>query len=205
MIVPAPRLFTADDFVVTRPPGRFGRLVLKLARRPQPDRRMWVSDPTGAPIAEVVPVTNPLRKALDGYTRHDVVDPSHGRLLALRQLPRTMRVADAHGDELGVAHHDRREGPTLRSTCYGEGPKGHLPPVIGRLTPVRFGRYELVYGVIEVFAADGTAVARVTNTDGQRNVVALEPGIDRPLRLLTIAVACSLVQPVWLHPPKVRR
>jgi hypothetical protein len=193
-----PRLLVADSFVVTRPPGVIGRSLLRLARRPAVDPRFWVRDDSGEVLGEVVPVTRRLRKALDGYTRHDVVDPSQQPLLALRQLPRTMFVQDAGGAALGCVHHDRRVGPTFHS---GAGSIAGRGPVIGRLSPLVFGRYDLVFGVIEVSDAGGAVVATVTNSDGLHNVVRMSPGIAGPLRVLTVAFACSLVQAVWVHPP----
>ena len=61
-----PRLFAADSFVVTRPPGVIGRSLLRLARRQRIDPRFWVRDDRGEVLGEVMPVTKPLRKAFDG-------------------------------------------------------------------------------------------------------------------------------------------
>ena len=194
-----PRLLHADSFVVTRPPGVFGRTVLKLAGRTPGDPRCWIRDDAGQPIGAVVPVTKRLRKAIDGYIRHDVVDPEGGRLLALRQLPSTMFVQDAGGTEIGCAHLDRRAGPVFHS---GPGSMAGRGPVIGHVTPMTFGRYELVLGEMTVTDPDGGTVATVTNTDGYNNVVRMSPGVDGPLRLLTIAFACSLVQHIWVHLPR---
>ena len=205
-----PRLFEEDFFVVTRAPGTIGRSILKLARHVDIDPRFWVRDRGGRAIAEVVPTTNRLRKAIDGYTRHDVVDVSGRKLLDLRQLPRLMYVEDGDGVELGIAFHDRRVGPTFHRARQGNRARdapiiSRLPPVIGRTSPITFGRYELVFGVIEITDADGPTVASITNTDGRHNVVRIAPAIERPLRLMTIVFACSLVKPVWLHPPLPRR
>ena len=113
-----------------------------------------------------------------------------------------MYVQDAVGAAVGCLHHDRRAGPRIHS---GAGSMAGHGPVIGRLSPLTFGRYELVFGEIEVSDPAGALVASVTNGDGQRNVVRIEPGIDGPLRVLIVAFACSLVQPVWVHPPHPRR
>jgi hypothetical protein len=197
-----PRLLAADSFVVTRPPGVIGRSLLRLARRPDVDPRFWVRDDRGEVLGEVVPVTKRLRKALDGYTRHDVVGASQEKLLALRQLPRTMFVQDGAGAALGCVHHDRRVGPTFHS---GAGSMAGRGPVIGHLSPLLFGRYELVFGAMQVSDPAGAVVATVTNTDGQHNIVEMSAAIDAQLRLLTVAFACSLVHPVWVHPPMQSR
>jgi hypothetical protein len=95
-------------------------------------------------------------------------------------------------------HHDRSVGATFHS---GAGSMAGRGPVIGHLSPLRFGRYELVFGAIEVSDPAGAVVATVTNTDGQHNVVQMSADIDGQLRVLTVAFACSLVHPVWVHPP----
>ena len=104
------RLFREASFVVTRTPGVVGRTLLKLVRRVDLAPEHPERDHAGQPIATVVPVTRRWRRALDTYTRFDVVDTGGTRLLALRWSYRTLTVDDADGHEIGIVHNASRQG-----------------------------------------------------------------------------------------------
>jgi hypothetical protein len=201
------RLFREASFVVTRTAKALGRALIKLLRRVDMPREHAVRDRAGQPIARVVPVTRRWRRALDTYTRFDVVDAGGTRLLALRatlqnaRRRRSRRARDrrraqrfAFGNSALVVefHAGDRGGGVIRD----------LPPVIGRIAPRKqFPSAPAAFGVMEVLDAGGVAVARVTNTNMFDSVVEIEPRLDGALRLLTVAFACSLVDDKWMHLP----
>jgi hypothetical protein len=206
--VTEPRLFTETSFVVTATPNAFGRALLRLVKQVDTDPRHWVRDRSGEPIATIVPVTSRLRKAFDGYTRHDVLDASGTKLLALRASVRTLVVDDAEGNELGLVHNATRRGQSQLDITFhagdwqGEGIIRSRPPEIGRVVPRQgFPRGAYAYGVIEIADGSGATVATTTNTDMFDNVVELAPSLEPPLRLLAVGFACSLVDHGWMHVP----
>ncbi len=84
----------------------------------------------------------------------------------------------------------------------GDGIIRTRPPEIGRIVPRQgFPRGAYAYGVMQIADADGTTVATATNTDTRNNIVEIAPSLEPPLRLLTVAFACSLVDHGWMHVP----
>jgi hypothetical protein len=196
-----PRLFTETSFVVTATPNAFGRALLRLVKHVDTDARHWVRDRSGEPIATIVPVTRRLRKAIDGYTRHDVLDASGTKLLALI-------VDDGDGNEIGRVHNSTRRGRSqLNFTFHAGEPQGEgilrgPPPAVGHIVPRQgFPRGPYAYGVIEIADTGDATVATTTNNDMFNNVVEIAPALEPPLRLLAVAFACSLVDHGWMHVP----
>ena len=201
------RLFREASFVVTRTPKALGRALIKLLRRLDMPREHAVRDRAGQPIARVVPVTRRWRRALDTYTRCDVVDAGGTRLLALRATLQTLVVDDPDGHEIGLVHNASRLGNSALVVEFHAGDRGAgmirgLPTVIGSIAPRKqFPSAPVAFGLMEVLDADGAAVARVSNTNMFDNLVEIDASLDGPLRLLTVAFACSLVDHGWMHLP----
>ena len=203
------RLFTETSFVVTATPNAFGRALLRLVKHVDTDARHWVRDRSGEPIAIVVPVTRRLRNAIDGYTRHDVLDAStETKLLALRAGTLTLTVDDPTATRSAAsttppaaagASSSSRSTPVsrkARASCAARRPRSATScPGQG------FPRGAYAYGVLEIADTSDATVATATNADMVNNVVEIAPALEPPLRLLAVAFACSLVDHRWMHVP----